>query len=81
MRQPRGMDQALDTTRGLGDALALRRRFRDGTGVGTADSRPSATLWHTKHSDASSGEARPGGRFDFRGAHPKKCLDPWASCL
>jgi len=29
------MDQVLDTTRGLGDALALRRRFRDGTGVGT----------------------------------------------
>jgi len=27
------MDPALDTTRGLGDALALRRRFRDGTGV------------------------------------------------
>ncbi len=28
------MRKALDTTRELGDALALRRRFTDGTGVG-----------------------------------------------
>ena len=36
-----GMDQALDTTRGLGDALALRRRFTDGTG-GRDSSQPTS---------------------------------------
>ncbi len=41
MRQPRGMDQALDTTRGLGDVLALRRRFTDGTG-GRDSSQPTS---------------------------------------
>jgi len=35
------MYQALDTTRGLGDALALRRRFTDGTG-GRDSSQPTS---------------------------------------
>ncbi len=39
-RQPRGMDQALDTTRGLGDALALQRGGKDGPGAGKAVPSP-----------------------------------------
>ncbi len=80
-RQPRGMDQALDTTRGLGDALALRRRFTDGTGDRDSSQPISGTI-----KDAPSiqtpfrAEHGPGGHVLFGKGTIKGIVTKWSLC-